>query len=129
MIKKITRDDLVRLMSSKKAFKLIDVLSHDSYEEEHIKGSISLPVDEIAQRAKAMFKKSDTLVTYCASFECQASTNAAEKLLALGFKRVLDYKGGLKDYKEAGYPMEGRLHKEDVEETGEKAKETNCCCC
>ncbi|HOX54177.1 MAG: rhodanese-like domain-containing protein [Candidatus Omnitrophica bacterium] len=128
MIKKITRDDLVRLMSSKKPFKLIDVLSHESYDQEHIKGSISLPVDEIDQTAKAMFKKSDKLVTYCASFECQASTKAAEKLLALGFKRVLDYKGGLEDYKEAGYPLEGSLHKEDTKEDS-KAKESSCCCC
>jgi len=60
-------------------------------------------------------------ITYCASFECQASTKAAEKLVSLGYSNVLDYKGGLKDYKEARLPVEGSLYKKTV-----KVK-SNCC--
>jgi rhodanese-related sulfurtransferase len=69
-----------------------------------------LPVNEIEKKAGKFLKKEDLIVVYCASFECQASTGAAEKLMDLGYKNVLDYKGGLKDYKEANLPLEGRLY-------------------
>jgi len=110
MIKKITRDELVNMMNSGKKFKLVDVLSSESYAREHIKGAISLPVAEIEKKAAKFLKKDDLIVTYCASFECQASSQGAEKLAALGYKNVLDYKGGLKEYKEGNLPLEGSLH-------------------
>lgn len=43
-------------------------------------------------------------VLYCWSFLCTASTTAARKLSAMGY-RVLDYKGGLKEWKEKGNPL------------------------
>lgn len=113
MVTKITREELIKMMEGKERFKLVDVLTKESYEKEHIKGAISLPVDEIEKRADDMLKKDEKIVVYCASFECQASTNAAEKLQAMGFKNVLDYKGGLKDYKEIKRPLEGNLHEEE----------------
>jgi rhodanese-related sulfurtransferase len=51
-------------------------------------------------------KKTETFVTYCSSFECEASTVAAKKLEKYGFKKVLEFKGGLKDWKAAKYPTE-----------------------
>ena len=110
MITKITRDELVRMIDAQEKFKLVDVLSTESYEKEHIKGAISLPVDQIEKKAKAVLGKNEKIVVYCGSFECQASTNAAEKLVSIGYKNVLDYKGGLEDYKEANLPLEGSLH-------------------
>lgn len=110
MVKKITRDDLMKMVSSGESFKLVDVLDESHFEKEHIKGAISLPLDQIEKKAAKMLKKDEAVVVYCASFECQASTNAAEKLLSMGYKHVLDYKGGLKDYKEANLPMEGELY-------------------
>ncbi len=107
MVKKITRDELTKMFASGERFKLVDVLDKDHFEKEHIRGAISLPLKEIEKNASKMLKKSDTVVVYCASFDCQASTNAAEKLLTIGYKNVSDYKGGLKDYKEANLPMEG----------------------
>lgn len=126
MIKKITRDELVRMREEGKDFKLVDVLSRESFRNEHIKGAISLPVDEIEKGASKLLKKSDLIVTYCASFDCQASTNAAEKLLSLGFKNVLDYKGGLKEYKEGDLPLEGKLHEAAAVNTPSVC---SACCC
>lgn len=113
MVKKIGLEDLliINLVSSRKGFKLVDVLDKEHYEKEHIKGAISLPLKDIEKDANRLLMKDDLIVVYCASFECQASTRAAEKLLSMGYKNVLDYKGGLKDYKEAGLSLEGSLHK------------------
>jgi len=123
MVKQITRNELVGMMNSRKSFALVDVLPKDSYFREHIKGAISLPLDDIEKRAAKLLKKDDQIVTYCASFECQASTKAAEKLVSMGYSNVLDYKGGLKDYKEAKLPMEGSLYSQTAE------VRTGCCIC
>lgn len=112
MVKKITLEELRALMGSEKAFQLVDVLSRTSYEQEHIEGAISVPVEEIGKVAEQVFKKGDKIIVYCASFDCAASTHAAEKLVSLGFTDVWDYKGGLKEYKEAGFPLVGVLHKD-----------------
>ena len=112
MVKKITRDELMQMVSSGERFKLVDVLERGHFAQEHIKGAISIPVSEIEKKAPKLLKKGERVVVYCASFDCQASTTAAEKLLSMGYKHVLDYKGGLKDYKEAGLALEGSLHEE-----------------
>ena len=120
MIKQITRDELVRIKESGEKFKLVDVLPRDNFEKEHIHGAISLPLADIEKKAAKLLKKDEKIVVYCASFECKASTMAAEKLIGLGYKDVLDYKGGLKDYKEGGLNLEGRLHEETC---------ASCCSC
>lgn len=113
MINKITRDELKELVASGEKFKLVNVLNKESYAKEHIKGAISLPLNEIDKKAGKRLRKDEKIVVYCASFDCQASTKAAEKLISLGYQNVLDYKGGLADYKEAGFPLQGRLHEAD----------------
>ena len=110
MVKSITRDELMQMVKSGKKFKLVDALPRESYAKEHIQTAISLPVDEIEKEAAKVLKKEDLIITYCGSFECPVSTKAAEKLISLGYQNVLDYKGGLKDYKEAGLPLEGSLY-------------------
>jgi rhodanese-related sulfurtransferase len=109
MVKQITRDELQWMISGGKKFKLVDVLSGESYDNEHIRGALSIPLDEIGKKAQRLLDQNDTIVVYCASFTCQASTKAAEQLSSLGYKHVLDYKGGLADYKEGHLPLEGKL--------------------
>jgi len=108
MMKTITRDDLKKKMDAGEKFKLIDVLSAQHFSEEHLPRAINIPLGEIEARAEEL-EKDEEIVVYCASFECTASTAAAEKLEALGFTNVLDYEGGIKDWKEAGYELEGVL--------------------
>jgi rhodanese-related sulfurtransferase len=87
-------------------FVLVDVLTKESYEHNHIEGAINLPVGELAELAPTRLPdKHQEIICYCASFECQASTSAGRILEKLGYTNVLDYKGGLKDWKEAGYPL------------------------
>ena len=112
MIRKITRNELMNLMCTERDLRIVDVLERAHYTLEHISGAISMPLADIEREANRVLRKDDTTVVYCASFECQASTMAANKLMAMGFTNVLDYKGGIKDYKEAGLPLEGSLHKE-----------------
>ncbi len=106
MIKTISRDQLMAFKNTDTPFKLVDVRVAEGYAKEHIAGAISIPLAEIEKEAFNRLKKSDTIVVYCGSYACTASTMAAEKLLALGYGQVLDFKGGLIEYKEAGLPLE-----------------------
>ncbi len=108
MVRSIQRDDLRRMMQvSPGRTILIDVRDKEEYEAEHIKGAISIPIGELSMRADKNFGKDDELIVCCGSFECPASTKAATLLSDMGFDNVLDYKGGLKDWKIAGFLTEG----------------------
>lgn len=102
----ISREELKAKIDVGEDFILVDVLSADSYQSGHLPGAINLPVSEIESLAPQRLPKDKDIIVYCASFECQASPTAARKLEQLGHTRVIDYEGGLRDWKEAGYPLE-----------------------
>ena len=106
MANTISKEDLKQKFDNKENFTLIEVLEAPSYEKSHIKGAINIPLAHLAKEATDRFKKDDELIVYCADFDCSASPKAADKLEALGFSNVLDFAGGKKEWKEAGYPVE-----------------------
>ncbi len=98
----ISYDQLMELRNSGEKYKLFDVLQEASYNKGHIPGAESLPVFMINKdNAAKQLSKNDNLIVYCGRFKCHASTNAAKALQNLGYK-VVDYKGGLKEWKEKG---------------------------
>jgi len=52
--------------------------------------------------------KSKEIVTHCSSYECGASRMAAEFLENKGYIAAA-YEGGIKEWAEAGLPMEGTI--------------------
>jgi rhodanese-related sulfurtransferase len=101
-VRMISYDELLALRSSGEEYILIDVLSQDSFNEGHIAGAESFPMGDItAESVVKRLNKEDNIIVYCGSFMCHASTKAAETLTSLGYK-VLDYKGGLKEWKDKG---------------------------
>ena len=115
---RITTEQVRSLMASPQRLKLLDVLPRESYRLRHIPGAISLPLDEIDQRALQLLDKSDTIVVYCASAACPDSAAAEEKLLALGFDRVLDYRDGLEGYRAAGGELQSGFDNTDYSNCG-----------
>jgi thiol peroxidase len=109
-VKTISRDELIKLQKSDKPYKLIDVLDTSSYEKGHIPKSISIPLEELREKASVLLNKDELIIVYCANFDCPASTTAAKILMGMGYKNVLDYKGGLKDYLEGNLPLEKQTH-------------------
>src|SRR5690625_5652127 len=81
-------------------FVLINVLPQDSFNQEHIRTSVNVPVDEdnFASRVEQIAgRKEREVVVYCASFDCDASTRAAEKLQQEGITQVDDDEGGTEE--------------------------------
>jgi rhodanese-related sulfurtransferase len=101
----ISREGLKVKFETQEDFTLLDVLSPESYQRQHLPRAINLPVMEIDAARVASLPKDRETIVYCASFECTASPLAAQKLEELGFTNVVDFEGGLQDWMEADYPV------------------------
>jgi len=108
-MRNMDRDELrTKMQVSPGSTLLLDVRDREDYEKEHIYGAVSVPVAELSKLVKKHFSRDQEIVVYCTSFECPASTRAAHILEKMGYKYVSDYKGGLLDWKVAGFLTEGR---------------------
>ncbi len=105
-IRFITIEKLMEMMVNHEKFKLVEVLHEDNFKEGHIPGAINLPIGGLAELAKKHLKKTDTIVVYCASYACHASTKAAEILLKMGYKKTFDFKASKKGWVDAGLELE-----------------------
>ncbi len=98
----INRRDLERMNDAgDRDFVLINVLSPEAFNQQHIRTSINVPQesqdfeDTVALVAGG---KDRDIVVYCKNHQCNASTRAAEKLEDAGFSSVFDYEGGTEDW-------------------------------
>ncbi len=87
-------------------FVLLDARSPESFAKLHIKGALNLWHRQIDEAHMASYSKDTVFVTYCTGVGCNASTKAALRLSKLGFK-VKEMTGGLKWWKDEGFPVEG----------------------
>lgn len=101
MVRTIDRDDLEERLENDEII-LVNVLSEEQYEDEHIPGSINIPLDQIRDRAEDVLDRDEDIVVYCASTSCQASPKAWKLLDRMGYENIWDYEEGLKGWKEAG---------------------------
>lgn len=109
-MKTITRDQLKNMIDRHDDMLVINVLDKEYYDKAHIPGSLNVPLesnDFIQQVDKLADSRRDIrVITYCASYQCSASTDAAKRLDEAGFKAVFDFKGGIQDWQQADYPVE-----------------------
>lgn len=120
---------------------VINVLSKEYYDKEHIPGSISIPLksadflEQVGRKVKN--NKAAQIVVYCAKTECPASEDAAEKLTEAGYTNVYDFEGGMKEWIDSGHNVESgvlgadrvKTDKTQSKTMGEKSgKSTGGCC-
>lgn len=107
----MTTEQLRKMRDAGDDVAVINVLDADHYEREHIPDTRNIPLadDDFVSRVEhAIGDRARPVVVYCASHECDASPRAAVKLEKAGFTNVIDYAGGMKAWREAGLPVEGR---------------------
>lgn len=101
-MKSITKEELKDMNEQQhEDFVLINVLPEDAFNERHIRTSINIPHerDDFVEKVEEVAGGKDRkVVVYCASFDCSASSKAAEKLENAGFTQVCDYEGGTADW-------------------------------
>jgi rhodanese-related sulfurtransferase len=106
-MKTIAAEDLKKKLDANEDFILVDVLSKESFEGKHIPKSISIPVDQIEEKASSDLPDKDKeIIVYCASTDCHASPTAAKKLEELGYTNVTDFESGLAGWQDAGFEFE-----------------------
>lgn len=93
----ISIDTLKKWMKEDKPPLIIDVLSEESYNKNHVDTAINIPFAKLKEKAAELDKERRTVV-YCANYKCHASTAAAKVLTGLGFTDVHDYKGGINEW-------------------------------
>src|SRR6266705_2334714 len=105
-IKLISHDELKRKLERKDQFKLVMALGAWEYRAKHIPGSLHFLTPE---EALASLAQDDEIVVYCSSNACIASVLAYKYLVHHGYKHVRRYAGGILDWEESGYPLEGEM--------------------
>ena len=84
---------------------VLDARTPDSYGRGHVPGAVNLPYRKIDASTTAFITKDNVVVTYCDGVFCNASSKAAARLAALGF-RVKEMLDGMDGWKREGYPVE-----------------------
>lgn len=107
MADRISRETLKAKIDRGDGFVLLDTLPAAVYRKGHLPGGINIPSDDILDDAPRRIPDRDAeIVVYCANGPCKRSRLAAERLEALGYRRVRDYHEGKADWIDAGLPVE-----------------------
>jgi len=115
-IRFLTRERLAQKLSAGaldnfdplEGFALVNVHDVETFEHEHIPGSINIPMgheDEFERR----FDKGKEIIVYCTSSDCDAAPLVARELARRGFHNVFEYEAGLNDWKQAELPTCGLI--------------------
>lgn len=99
---------------------LIDARPAEEYSYLHIRGALNVPIGRIEELA-ATLDPDSPIVVYGQDAGSAESAVAADKLNTLSFANVLRYQGGLDDWMEAGYGVEGEYIEEFKGELKEAA--------
>ena len=100
----IDREELKAKLDRGDDFKLVMTFNAWGFEAAHIPGSINIldPAEVLKQ-----LSPDDEIVVYCTNPTCSASVYAYRALQAGGYENTRRYPGGIEDWIEAGYPVEG----------------------
>jgi PQQ-dependent catabolism-associated CXXCW motif protein len=113
---RVSTQELKALLESGAAPLLIDVAGGE--EHESLKGAVWLPgagrgvhyfdllQADLAERLAALTarNKAAPMVFFCVNAQCWLSYNASLRAAALGYTRVLWFRGGIEAWREAGLP-------------------------
>lgn len=115
--KVVSTPELKTWIDQKKPMMIIDTMPYEaSYKKNHIPGALQFefPIPEVTSlddAQKTKFEKllgpdkDKLLVFYCGYTKCTRSHNGAMWAVKLGYTNVYRYPGGIKAWKEAGYPV------------------------
>ena len=100
----ITREELKEKLDRGEIFKLINCLDDWMFRAKRIPGSIHF---KSLEDALCTLDPKEQIIVYCSNSGCTASVLACQQLIDHGFQNVRRYSGGIADWEDAGYPLEG----------------------
>ncbi|MDY6782425.1 MAG: rhodanese-like domain-containing protein [Cyanobacteriota bacterium] len=96
-----------RLDWGEPAFTIIDVRDREAFNEERIKGAITMSTEELEQKTMDSLDKERDIYIYGDSDE--QAKQAADKFRGAGFSEVSQIQGGLNSWKAISGSTEGRV--------------------
>jgi rhodanese-related sulfurtransferase len=103
-MKTITRQQLKAKLDAGEDIKLVMTVGGWTFRTRHIPGSVSYPSPGWALQALG---RDDEIILYSTDQYRQDTAAAFDALTAHGYRNVCCYLGGLTDWEDAGYPVEG----------------------
>ena len=100
----IDRQELRAKLDARQDIKLVMTVGGWTFRSRHIPGSLSFPSPRYALQE---LRRDDEIILYSTGHARQDTRAAADALLAHGYRNVRCYVGGLTDWEDAGYPVEG----------------------
>jgi rhodanese-related sulfurtransferase len=94
-------------------FRLVMALGEWAYQARHIPGSLHFAS---MREALHLLNTEDEIVVYCSNASCIASVALGQLLERHDYTHVLHFAGGLQEWEQAGYPLEGQWVKEKGDE-------------
>jgi len=110
--KVVTSDELLGMLVSR-AYDLvvIDARTSEEYQQAHIKGAISIPLELLEKDAKLLSAPKDAkLVFYCNGINCGKGKQSANIAIAQGYRDVSVYVDGMPVWQEKAYPLARTIH-------------------
>ena len=99
----ISAKDLRDLLRSNEPAILLDVRRQIEYAEEHISGATNIELGDLEDK-KDYIPTDIEIITMCDGSNCLRGQSAAENLLDWGFKKVRNFKGGIKEWQTEAFP-------------------------
>lgn len=100
-IRAVSTQELQQRLDRDSGLHLWNVQTNQYFTGELIPGSRRVPLDTVEHDTKNVSKNAE-IVTYCGGPNCGQSTEAARKLMDLGYTNVRVFKEGLEGWKAAG---------------------------
>ena len=100
----IIREELKKKLDDGEDFKLINCLDDWMFRAKRIPGSIHF---ESLKHALDTLNPTEEVIVYCSNSGCTASVLVYQQLMEHGFQNLRHYAGGIADWEDAGYPLEG----------------------
>lgn len=106
-------------MFQAKSALFIDARPEKLYKKGTILGAMNIPFKKFNRYKKFLpASKKAKIVTFCNGAKCDLSHKLAEKIVALGYERVMIYVGGYPEWKEKKMPQMGLIKKQIVTKKG-----------
>lgn len=101
---------LKNLVDTSTSMLILDARTQKWDDGRRVPGAVSLPADSSLETIRgAAPHKEALIVIYCGAYECPASKILAEKMVDAGYRHILEYAGGMKEWADVlNYPIEKR---------------------
>ena len=108
----IDREELKNMLDKGQKLILVNVSCEEDFEDERIPGSKHVyfnddDEDFVSQISNLAKSRDDLIIVYCRGMKWPPSVLATIALEKAGYRNVMAYEGGIRDWKKAPYPIEG----------------------